>query len=66
MRHLAKHTLRTAAPVYCFDTDVSIGRALRDPMQVLLGRSSLSVVNEPRGCDPYNRVGRWMRSRFGR
>ena len=66
MRYFAKHTSRTAAPVYCFDTDVSIGRVLRDPLAVLLGRSSLSVASEPRGYDPYNRIGRLMRSRCGR
>jgi hypothetical protein len=47
------------APVHSFDTDATWERAIRDPMSVLLGRSSLSVQSEPVATDPYNRVGRW-------
>jgi hypothetical protein len=46
------------APVYEFDTDSTLERVLRDPMAVLLGRSSLSLQGEASGTDPYNRTGR--------
>ena len=49
------------APTYSFDTDSSIERVIRDPLSVLLGRSSLSIQADPIYTDPYNRVGRWAR-----
>jgi len=50
------------SPIYTFDTDESFSRVLRDPMAVLLGRSSLSLQLTPH-TDPYNRVGRFARTR---
>jgi len=50
-------------PIYTFDTDESFGRVLRDPMAVLLGRSSLSLQLDSTHTDPYNRVGRFARTR---
>ncbi len=47
------------APVYSFDTDSTLERVIRDPLSVLLGRSSLSVQIEAGSNDPYNRVGRF-------
>jgi hypothetical protein len=49
-------------PVYDFDTDATLERVIRDPMAVLLGRSSLSLQREAASTDPYNRVGRWANS----
>jgi hypothetical protein len=46
-------------PVYDFDTDSTFERVIRDPMAVLLGRSSLSIQREAGSTDPYNRVGRF-------
>ena len=45
------------APVYDFDTDSTLERVIRDPMAVLLGRSSLSLQSEAGSTDPYNRTG---------
>ena len=59
-----KRSLRSSsAPVYTFDTDVSFERVIRDPMAVLLGRSTLTVQREAPNTDPYNRVGRLVRAR---
>jgi hypothetical protein len=59
-----KRSLRAvAAPVYCYETDLSLDRVIRDPLTVLLGRSTLAVQREATDSDPYNRVGRWMRGR---
>ncbi len=58
-----KRSLRSSSvPVYTFDTDVSFERVIRDPMAVLLGRSMLAVQREASNTDPYNRVGRLVRS----
>jgi hypothetical protein len=58
-----KHSLRSAAPVYCYETDLSFDRVIRDPLTVLLGRSTLGLQREATDTDPYNRMGRWMRNR---
>jgi hypothetical protein len=59
-----KRTLKSCStPIYTFDTDASLERVIRDPMAVLLGRSTLSVQREAAHTDPYNRVGRWARAR---
>jgi hypothetical protein len=50
-------------PVYTFDTDESLSRVIRDPMAVLLCRSSLSLQRDTVHTDPYNRVGRALRLR---
>lgn len=49
-------------PVYDFDTDTTLERVIRDPMAVLLGRSSLGIQRETTGSDPYNRIGRFAKS----
>jgi hypothetical protein len=48
--------------VYDFDSDATAERVIRDPMAVLLGRSSLSLQGENGSTDPYNRVGRFVNS----
>ncbi|MBC7983309.1 MAG: hypothetical protein H7Y02_05570 [Candidatus Obscuribacterales bacterium] len=68
MRHPISHrpARSVGTPMYCMETDVSFSRVIRDPMTVLLGRSSLSMQPDAGNADPYNRVGRWMRGRWGR
>ena len=62
--HRTKHITRSSsAPVYTFDTDETLARVIRDPMTVLLGRSTLSIANERANTDPYNRHGRLVRAR---
>lgn len=51
-------TQRATVPVYDFDTDAILERVIRDPLAVLLGRSTLSVQGEVVGADPYNHPGR--------
>lgn len=53
----------SSTPIYTFDTDESLSRVIRDPMAVLLGRSSLRLQSDAGNTDPYNRVGRALRSR---
>lgn len=60
----SKHIASSSnAPEYTFDTDESLSRVIRDPMSVLLGRSTLSIANERTHTDPYNRFGRFLRAR---
>ena len=68
MRHPnAKRALQsTATPIYCYETDLSFSRVIRDPMAALLGRSTLSVQQDADSTDPYNRIGRFMRGRWSR
>ncbi len=65
MRHPdCKRTLKSCGtPTYTFDTDATLERVIRDPMTVLLGRSTLSIEREVAHTDPYNRVGRLARAR---
>ena len=48
----------SSAPAYHFDGDTEAERVIRDPMSVLLGRSSLTLQQDGRNTDPYNRIGR--------
>jgi len=61
MRNLNKRSVRTGAPIYCYETDMDFERVIRDPMAVLLGRSTLCVQRDAQQTDPYNRVGKWVR-----
>jgi hypothetical protein len=57
----AKSVRSSHLPAYTFDSDSE--RVIRDPMAVLLGRSSLTTRSEPMGVDPYNCVGHRLTAR---
>jgi hypothetical protein len=59
IRQIKRACLSSNVAVYTFDADATSHRVIRDPISVLLGRSSLALESEVIATDPYNRVGRW-------